>query len=150
MKNLLIPVLLASASLAQATTSTHAQPLDQICLAGTSEGALGVVMEQQADLDAHPVTGAEVLLRDCGGQTLLQVLLETQQAENLEYAVIDMGVDVNAPLVREEGGLLTLTQYLMQQAAVGRTAETRAFALEYMQNFRDGDFNPNLYTLSMN
>ena len=150
MKAVLLAVLLSAAGLAQAARDTAPTPLDELCLAGSQEGELAQVVEQRLIAEEGVrLTGAEVLMRDCGDQTLLQVLVETLQAENLEYAVIDMGVDVHAPLVREERGLLTLTQFLMQQAAIGRSAEVRAFAMEYLQNFRDADFNPNLYTLSM-
>ena len=150
MKAVLIAALLSVTGLAQAARDAAPTPLDELCLAGSQEGELAEVLEQQLlSEEGVRLSGAEVLMRDCGGQSLLEVLVETQQAENLEYAVIDMGVDVNAPLVREERGLLTLTQFLMQQAAIGRSAEVRAFALEYMKNFRDGEFNPNLYSLSM-
>ena len=122
-----------------------------LCLAASSDGALEIMLEGSELVERPvPVAGAELLMTDCGGQTLLQVLVDTQQAENLEYAVIDLGVDVNAPLVREEGGMLSLAQYLIQQAVEGRDEAVRGFALEYVQNFRDGEFNPNLYLLSMN
>lgn len=151
MKGLFASVLLVLTGAAHAAADASSASLDDLCMASSQEGALAELVENQlVPEEGIPLSGAEVLMQDCGGQSLLEALVETQQAENLEYAVIDMGVDVNAPLVREERGLLTLTQFLMQKAAVGRTAEVRAFALEYMQNFRDADFNPNLHRLSMN
>ena len=150
MRAFLVSVLFLAAATAQAARDVTPTQLDELCLAGSREGELAAVLEDKLlSEEGVRLSGAEVLTRDCGGQSLLEVLLETQQAENLEYAVIDMGVDIHAPLVREERGLLTLAQYLMQQAAIGRSPEVRAFALEYMKNFRDAEFNPNLYSLSM-
>ena len=37
------------------------------------------------------------------------MLLDGRQAENLEYAVIDLGLDVRAPLVAEDGTIVPIT-----------------------------------------
>lgn len=149
---LLLAAPLAQAANAPIINTSDADDSNQaLCLAASQDGALETALEtSDLALRAVPVAGAEVLMLDCGGQTLLQVMVDTLQAENLEYAVIDLGVDVNAPLVSEEGGMLSLAQFLIQQAVEGHDDAVRGFALEYVQNFRDGEFNPNLYLISMN
>lgn len=126
-------------------------PVQRLCAAAGSDGALAAEVEHQIAQGKYPFTHAEQLLTaDCSGKSLLDRLIASQQAENLEYAVIDMGANVNRPLVQEEGGKLTLVQYLIQQSVMAPTPAARAFASDYMAELRDVDFNPNLLSLSMN
>jgi hypothetical protein len=136
-------------ALAQAALAGEAS--QRLCQAATEEAQLEVALASLAADDAMALArGNSVLFLSCGDRTLLEVMVEARQAENLEYVIIDMGVDVRAPLIPEEGGKLDVTQYLLQQAAVNPSEDVRAFALEYFRNFRDGEFNPNLYLVSMN
>lgn len=123
----------------------------RLCAAAVSEGALAAEVEMLAAEEGYQLISADELLTlDCQGQTLLTRMIETTQAENLEYAVIDMGANVNHPLIPQEGGKLTVVQYLIQQAVVAPSESSREFAMDYMQELRDVDFNPNLLALSMN
>lgn len=123
----------------------------RLCEAATQEAQLEVALQAMDATEGNSaVAGSSLLFMSCGDKNLLQVMIDERQAENLEYAVIDMGVDVRAPLVPEEGGNLDVTQFLLQQAAINPSEDVRAFALEYFRNFRDGEFNPNLYLVSMN
>lgn len=125
---------------------------DRLCAAALVEGRLAAEIEQLAESGRYPFQRAEDLLTlPCHGQqTLLSVLVHATQAENLEYAVIDMGANVDLPLIQQEGGKLTLVQYLLQQAGLAGSPEVRAFAMDYMRELRDVDFNPNLIWISMN
>ncbi|PKM21618.1 MAG: hypothetical protein CVV10_08455 [Gammaproteobacteria bacterium HGW-Gammaproteobacteria-14] len=121
-----------------------------LCAATTEDGALEVVVERLLETGAFSYEAAPALLAlDCAGATLMQRMIDGAQAENLEYAVIDLGVNVNQPLMPVEAGSLTVIQYLMKQAAVARTEMAREFALEYMQDFRNVDFNPNLQLVTL-
>ncbi|MDF1780290.1 MAG: hypothetical protein P1U67_03240 [Alcanivoracaceae bacterium] len=148
MRSLVIALaaLLPVASFAAESTS------DRLCAAALTEGGLAAEVEQMIGVGAYPFQSADELLTlGCGnGKTLLDNLIVSMQAENLEYAVIDMGANVNRPLMQQEGGKLTLMQYLIQQAVVAPSEDARAFAMDYMTELRDVDFNPNLISLSMN
>jgi len=122
---------------------------DRLCRAAQTEGALAAEIERMADAGAALPSGESILMLDCGGASLLDSLIAGQYAENLEYVVIDMGTDVNRPLVPQEGGQLTVMQYLIQQSVLASSEGARAFAADYMLELRDVDFNPNLLSLSM-
>ena len=148
MKTLIALIALVIPSLASAGLPEQQQV--RICAAAAEEAQLEVALTELAAGEEMVVSrGDALLLMRCGDRSLLQVMLDGRQAENLEYAVIDLGVDVRAPMVAQEGGALDLTQYLLQQAVANGSEEVRQFALEYFRNFRDGEFNPNLYLLSM-
>ncbi|MFN3713089.1 MAG: hypothetical protein ACK4SX_05475 [Alcanivoracaceae bacterium] len=121
-----------------------------LCRAAVQEGALEVAVEHlmSAGRFGYQDAGA-LLVADCGGSTLLQQMINHAQAENLEFAVIDLGVDVNMPLVPVEAGELTVVQYLMQQAVLAPNEVAREFAMEYMQDLRSVDFNPNLQLVTL-
>jgi len=122
-----------------------------LCAATAEDGALEVVVERLLEAGSFSYEAAPSLLTlNCNGATLMQRMIDGAQAENLEYAVIDLGVNVNQPLIPVEAGSLTVIQYLMKQAAVARTEMAREFALEYMQDFRNVDFNPNLQLVTLN
>lgn len=141
----LLAVLLSTPSLALA-----ASVADRLCDAAMREGALAAEIERLADEGALPRDPATLLTLECApGKPLLGVLVEHMQAENLEYAIIDMGVDVNRPLMQEEGGKLTVTQYLLRQAALTSRGEVRDFAVDYMQELGDVNFNPNQLLVSL-
>lgn len=124
---------------------------ERLCAAAIEDGALAAEVELLASAGEYELVVADRLLTlDCGGKTLLTRMIETTQAENLEYAVIDMGANVHQPLIAQEGGKLTVVQYLIQQAIVAPSLQSREFAMDYMQELRDVDFNPNLLSLSMN
>lgn len=123
----------------------------RLCAAALEDGALAAEVELLDSAGGYHLASADQLLTlNCGGKTLLTRMIETTQAENLEYAVIDMGANVNHPLIDQEGGKLTVVQYLIQQAVIAPTIQSREFALDYMQELRDVDFNPNLLSISMN
>ncbi len=125
-------------------------PDERLCFAAVTEGALAEAVETMMDEGAFPYARAEDMLTlDCEGESLLQRMILAQQAENLEYAVIDMGTNVNEPLMQAEAGKLSLTQYLMRQAVLAPSPEARAFAMDYMKELGDAEFNP-LLSLSMN
>ena len=48
-----------------------------------------------------------------------------------------------------EAGELSVVQYLMQQAVLAPSEEARQFAMEYMNDFRSVDFNPNLQLVTL-
>ena len=135
--------------LAQAAPVSGTDSKD-LCQAASQDGALEVVVDSlmasgRFDYGMAP----QLLTLDCGGITLIQSLINQGMEANLEFAVIDLGVDVNDPLVPVEAGALTVVQYLMQQAVLAPSPEARQFAMEYMQDFRSVDFNPNLQLVTL-
>ncbi|MEE4250939.1 MAG: hypothetical protein V2I38_10140 [Alcanivoracaceae bacterium] len=121
-----------------------------LCRAAAQDGALEVTVDTLMDSGRFDYDMAPQLLTlDCGGVTLIQTLINQAGAENLEFAVIDLGVDVNRPLVPVEAGELTVVQYLMQQAVLAPNPEARQFAMEYMRDLRSVDFNPNLQLVTL-
>lgn len=133
----------------------HAAPMSgedgkALCQAAGSDGSLEVVVDTlmaSGRFDYH--MAPQLLTLDCGGITLIQSMINQTRAENLEFAVIDLGIDVNHPLVPVEAGQLSVVQYLMQQAVLAPNAEARQFAMEYMQDLRSVDFNPNLQLVTL-
>lgn len=121
-----------------------------LCQAAAQEGQLELVVEQLVgDRRLSYQQAADVLTIRCDQHSLLQQLVNQRQAENFEFVVIDLAVDVNSPLVAVEAGELSLLQYLMQQSIAAPSAESRQFALEYLEDLRSVDFNPNLQLLVM-
>jgi hypothetical protein len=145
----LVSALILSPLSAQAG-SLSASDARALCRAAVSEGALEVAVDglMTAGRFGYDQAGA-LLVTDCKGTTLLQQMINHVQAENLEFAVIDLGVDVNKPLVPVEAGELTVVQYLMQQAILAPSEAAREFAMEYMQDLRSVDFNPNLQLVTL-
>lgn len=146
-KLLLVSLLAPAVASAASLQSVDSAP---VCDAAANEGALAVEIERMAEQGTLPADRAEILALECSaGKTLLDVLIEGMQAENLEYAVIDLGVDVNQPLLQEAGGKLTVMQYLLRQAGIASDPQVRAFAIDYMKELGDVDFNPNQLLVSL-
>lgn len=140
-------VLLASAAQAELIS---AEADRQLCQAASRDGSLELAVEVLMDAGQFRYDMAPALLNlQCGGSSLIQQLVNDSRAENLEYAVIDLGVDVNSPLVPVEAGQLSVVQFLMQQAVMAPSDEAREFAMEYMHDFRSVDFNPNLQLVTL-
>lgn len=122
----------------------------ELCQAASRDGSLELAVEAMMDSGQFRYDMAPGLLNlPCGEVSLIQSLINNSRAENLEYAVIDLGVDVNRPLVPVEAGELSVVQYLMQQAVMAPSPDARQFALEYMHDFRSVDFNPNLQLVTL-
>lgn len=122
----------------------------QLCQAAGRDGSLELAVELLMDAGQFRYDMAPALLNlQCGKVSLMQQLVNDSRAENLEFAVIDLGIDVNSPLVPVEAGQLSVIQYLMQQAVMAPSAEAREFAMEYMHDFRSVDFNPNLQLVTL-
>lgn len=117
-----------------------------LCQAAVTDSALPMKLNDLIENGKFDFDDARVLLSlDCGGRSLLQAMVEERQAENLVYAVIDLGVDLDEPLVTAgDGSRLSLAQWLERQAAEHGDAGVRDFAASYLERFRDESFNPNL------
>ncbi|EKF75303.1 hypothetical protein A11A3_04965 [Alcanivorax hongdengensis A-11-3] len=138
------------AVLAAMAMPLQAQPVDQgltdqLCLAAGQDSALGVLVDQLIEEGRMPLkSGEELLSLPCGGnQSLLSRVVDQHQAENLEYAVIDMGLSLKRSHVLLQGQDLPLGQ-AMQRLAEQGDGETRAFVSDYLDSLADEDFNPNL------
>lgn len=150
MRSLTVLMLLCLPLFAQAATFTPAQQ-SQLCQAAASEDGLGAAVDKLIVSKRFNYKQAGSLLSlDCGkGSFLLSVLVDQKRAENLEYAVIDLGLDVDAPLVQHGGKHFSVSQYLRDVAA--QKGQTASFAAGYLRNFHDPEFNPNLaMRVSMN
>lgn len=116
-----------------------------LCQAAVTESALPNRINDLMDSGRFDFADAGPLLSlECGDRTLLQAMVEERKAENLEYAVIDLGLDLNAPVIRADGATQSLVEWLDRQADSHANAEVRAFAASYLERFRDESYNPNL------
>lgn len=131
---------------AHAVADLHPAVEGALCDAATQESAM------PAQLDALLEGGlvefsqvADVLTLRCeDDKPMLELLVEQRQAENLEYLVIDMGLDIEQPLSVSAERSVSLNDYLAEQARSGNEA-VREFAREYLELFADKDFNPALW-----
>lgn len=136
-------VLLACASISQAQVDQVVT--GQLCQAAAEDSAFGVLVDGYIERGQLALSGGEELLSlPCGqGQTVLSRMVLSRQAENLEYAVIDMGLSLSSSRVELNGQTLVLSDAMQALAAQGN-AETRDFVETYLSDLADEDFNPNL------
>lgn len=119
-----------------------AEELPEFCSASNEDGALAALITEEMMVDGLV---EEILKVDCGEADLLSLFIEKSQGENLELAVIDMGLDVHKPaFLTADGSRQSLIQVLESKADSDLSMEVRAFALEYMNDFQDSEFNPAL------
>jgi hypothetical protein len=123
-----------------------------LCQAASQDSALGPLVDTLIAQKAFTYAEAGSLLSlDCGkGDFILGMLVKQQRAENLEYAVIDLGLNVDAPVVSHNGKHFSISQYL-QSIASQKGQLSATFAAGYLKDFHDPSFNPNLMMkVSMN
>ena len=141
--------ILAGAVLLVCASMSHAQidqaVTGQLCQAAGEDSAFGVLVDGFIERGELALSGGEELLSlQCGqGQTVLSRMVLSRQAENLEYAVIDMGLSLSSSRVELNGQTLLLSDAMQVLAAQG-DAETRDFVETYLSDLADEDFNPNL------
>lgn len=117
----------------------------RLCQAASKDSAFGALVDQLIETGEVQMTAGESLLSiSCqDGQTVLSHMIQGRQAENLEYAVIDMGLSLSASRVRLNGQTLSLGDALSRLGAGSDTA-TQNFVESYLDDLADEDFNPNL------
>lgn len=142
---LVLTTLLCAVAATAAHADVHPVLGRALCLAAAQDSALGPQVEVLLDrgvLDYADVP--QVLNLPCeAGRNLMQTIVSGLHAENLEYVVIDLGLDPDAPLLEMAGERLTLQQFLQHSVVAGEPAVQR-FARDYLRDFRDAEFNPNL------
>lgn len=140
-----LTTLLCAVAVTSAHGDVHPVLGRALCLAAAQDSALGPQFEVLLDrgvLDYADVP--QVLNMPCeAGRSLMQTIVSGLHAENLEYVVIDLGLDPEAPLLEMASERLTLQQFLQRTATRGEPAVQR-FARDYLRDFRDAEFNPNL------
>jgi hypothetical protein len=117
----------------------------RLCLAASQDSAFGALVDQLIETGKVQMTAGESLLSiDCqDGQTVLTHMVNGRHAENLEYAVIDMGLSLSASQVSLDGQTVSLGDALARLGA-DSDAATRDFVDSYLDDLADEDFNPNL------
>lgn len=117
---------------------------ESLCKAAAVEAALAPEVEQLViDNKMQFGDAASLLSINCQGQTLLGVMVDKMLPENLEYAVIDMGLDVDSPVVMVQGKQTSVSDFLRQVVA-NEQGEKSEFAQAYLNDFHNPAFNPNL------
>ena len=136
-------VLLACASMSQAQVDQSVA--GQLCHAAGQDSALGGLVDSLIEADKFSLaSGEELLSLQCGdGETVLSRMVMTRQAENLEYAVIDMGLSLSGTTVNLDGQPLSLGEAMARLGERG-SVDTREFVNAYLDDLADEDFNPNL------
>ena len=74
---------------------------------------------------------------------MLEKMVLARQAENLEYAVIDLGLNLSASQVALHGQTLPLKEALRRLGEQG-DSDVQDFVQSYLSDLADEDFNPNL------
>ncbi|MED5389253.1 MAG: hypothetical protein VX793_10405 [Pseudomonadota bacterium] len=118
---------------------------ERLCQAASEESAFGVLVDDLIETGELALTsGEEVLSLDCrDGRSVLETMVIDRQAENLEYAVIDLGLNLSASTVMLHGRTLSLKAALKQLGEQGN-GDVREFVQSYLSDLADEDFNPNL------
>ena len=116
----------------------------QLCQAAQLDSGLPATVNTLLQEERMEFADAPRLLEmDCNGRTLLRTLVDERQAENLEYAVIDLGVSPDTR-IDTQAGTMTLSAWLKHQGQEHDNPRVREFARTYRDRFRDASFNPNL------
>ncbi len=116
----------------------------QLCQAAQLDSGLPATVNTLLQEERMEFADAPRLLEmDCNGRTLLRTLVDERQAENLEYAVIDLGVSPDTR-IDTQVGTMTLSAWLKHQGQEHDNPRVREFARTYRDRFRDASFNPNL------
>ncbi|MEQ3723763.1 hypothetical protein [Alcanivorax sp.] len=117
----------------------------RLCQAASQDSAFGVLVDQMIETGEVQMTAGESLLSvTCqDGGSVLSHMVKGRQAENLEYAVIDLGLSLSVSRVSLNGQTVSLGEALARLGADSDTA-TRDFVDSYLDDLADEDFNPNL------
>lgn len=116
----------------------------RLCQAARMNSGLPNLVNQLFQQDRMEFSDAPAMLElQCGQRSLMRILLEQRRAENLEYAVIDLGVSLDQPL-KTDHGEMTLRDWLAYQSRENGDARVREFAESYLRRFQNASFNPNL------
>tara|TARA_B100000676_G_scaffold307704_2_gene366797 strand:+ start:3272 stop:3718 length:447 start_codon:yes stop_codon:yes gene_type:complete len=118
---------------------------ERLCQAASQESAFGALVDDLIETgELAQTSGEEVLSLACqDGRSVLEKMVVTRQAENLEYAVIDLGLNLNASRVLLHGQTLPLKDALRRLGEQG-DSEVADFVQGYLNDLADEDFNPNL------
>ncbi len=140
-------VLFLSIPMARADVP-HEAVRDAICKAAGQESALPGQMDSLIEGGVlRDGQGAQILSMRCDGSTLIELMVQGLQAENLEYMVVDMLVDPREPVLDLGGGPVSVNDYLRRQSRQGEP-EVAEFAGEYLRLLGDRKFNPSLMVLN--
>lgn len=118
---------------------------ESLCLAAVEESAFGSLVDELIENGSLAQTSGESLLSTqcANGQSVLSRMVMHRQSENLEYAVIDLGLSLSESHVLLAGQKMPLRNALELLAEQGDT-QVRAFVQESLLDLDDEDFNPNL------
>ncbi len=97
---------------------------ERLCLAASQESAFGALVDDLIESDELALTsGEQVLSLSCqDGSSVLEKMVLARQAENLEYAVIDLGLNLTASRVALHGQTLPLKEALQRLGEQGDSA----------------------------
>lgn len=141
------PVIFMLTALAAGHVTAELHPAIEtaLCDAALQESAMPAQYDALLEgglLDYDQVE--QVITLRCDDQrSMLELLVEERQAENLEYLVVDMGLDIDRPLTIGDRQV-SLNEYLTEQQG-STSASVSEFASEYLELFADADFNPGLW-----
>ncbi|MAX56433.1 MAG: hypothetical protein CL537_13150 [Alcanivoracaceae bacterium] len=143
MRTLMVLLLAAVSSVSQAQLTSGSA--SRLCQAASQESAYGALVDEMIESGEVALTaGAELLSVSCAdGQTVLSHMVNGMHAENLEYAVIDMGLSLSGTTVNLDGQPLSLGEAMARLGERG-SVDTREFVNAYLDDLADEDFNPNL------
>ena len=143
MRTLMVLLLATVASVSQAQLASDSA--SRLCQAASQESAYGALVDEMIESGEVALTaGAELLSVSCAeGGTVLGQMVNGMHAENLEYAVIDMGLSLSGTTVSLDGQELPLGEAMARLGQRG-SGERREFVNAYLDDLAYGDFNPNL------
>lgn len=143
MRYLSFALFFALALPAQAQLNTGMS--ERLCQAAALESAFGALVDDLIESGELALTsGEEVLSLSChDGRSVLEKMVQARQAENLEYAVIDLGLNLSASQVALQGQTLPLKEALQRLGEQG-DSDVQDFVQSYLSDLADEEFNPNL------
>lgn len=137
--------MIVSVSGAVRAVDIHPVVSDALCKAASTDGDLLVQMDVLIESGLVGYSQAPAIMAlPCDDRSLLEVMVDSQAADNLEYMVVDMGVSIDRPLVPLGGRQVSVNEMLEMKSQAG-ALEQRLFASEYRVLLADEDFNPSVF-----
>ncbi len=145
MVRLLFVLMIMGFSGAVRAVDIHPVISDALCKVAAKDGELPVQIDVLIDSGLVGYSQASAIMAlPCGDRSLLEVMVDGQAADNLEYMVVDMGVSTDRALVLFGDRRVSVNEMLEVKSKTGGL-EQRLFASEYRVLLADEDFNPSVF-----
>ena len=116
-----------------------------ICSAAQKESALPGQMDPllEGGMLDHDQSAGLLSMECADGRSLIEIMVDGMQAENLEYMVVDLNLDPAARNLELDGERLSVNDVLRERADRGEPRVAQ-FARDYLEWLGDERFNPSM------